>query len=128
MLPSPLVSISFFEALAHLFYSVSVADDILELDEKRAIHKEITNYWAYNLSGYSSSEIMFASMRQLIGDVMDNDEAFEQFKEFYNSHQKHFSIDVKKAIYDSASIIADSYANKNKAELTMLTQIKLLFT
>ena len=71
---------------------------------------------------------MYAHLRQLIHEATESSEALDVFKDYYAEHETDFSVEIKKAIFDSVNIIAGAYSNKNKSELGVIAQLRLLFS
>lgn len=117
----------FYRRLAHLFYAFAAADRHIVIEEKRRIVTDVECYWDFHTTTFDSKEIIFKTMRKIIVGELDKDLAFASFAEFYKDNKDAFSTETKIKIKDSANAIIRSFAGANKSELTMLSQLHLLF-
>ncbi len=117
----------FYQRIAHLFYAFAAADRHIDLEEKRSIVAAVEKNWDFHTTSFDSKEVIYSTLRKLIEGKLDKDLAFESFAAFYREHRQSFSLETKNAILEAANTIIQSFAGTNKSELTMLTQLFLLF-
>ncbi|WP_435255381.1 hypothetical protein [Tenacibaculum sp. A30] len=115
----------FYEGLANLFYAVSMADKNMTVEEKKSIVKRVEKNWSN--SDNSGSEQVYETLRSLVKDKLSSEEAYENFKNYYLTHQEEFSKDVIHNLLVAAHEISNSTASKNKSELIILAKLYKLF-
>ncbi|TDQ30107.1 hypothetical protein [Tenacibaculum caenipelagi] len=116
----------FYESIANLFYAVSMADKKMTVEEKKSIVKRVQKNWSSS-GGKSGSELIYESLRHLIGEKVSSEEAYDNFKNYYLTHQKEFSKEVVHDLLVASHEITNSYAGKNKSELIILAKLYKLF-
>lgn len=123
--------ITFYQKLGELFYAVAAADKTVRKAEYDMLKKLVRNVWLqydhakdeYKSDAVYQMEIVFDWFDY---ERMDADTCYEQFKEYYKEHPSQFTAQRKDLILKTATIIADSFAGKNKSELIMLGKLQLL--
>jgi hypothetical protein len=121
----------FYEKLAHLFYAVAAADDIIRQEEKEVLHQMVLEDWldlenskdAFGTDSAFSIEVVFDQLEEL---DLKSDRAFEMFEKYYHNHPEMFDEDVVKRIFHTTHRIASAFHQKNKSEHNLLTRIHIL--
>ncbi len=117
----------FYIAIAHLFYSFSMIDKKMTVQEKKEIVWAIKEEWATNEYGFDSEELIYETMRTLIKDKMSAENAFENFKAFFLANETFFSKEVNYELLEACHKISDAENGKNKSELILLAKLHKLF-
>ncbi len=117
----------FYRRIAHLFYAFAAADRQIRVEEKKSIVKAVEKDWDFHTDSFDSKEVIYSTLRKLIEGQLDKDLAFGSFVEYYKEHHKAFSEELKITILNSANSIIRSFSGVNKSELTIYSQLHLLF-
>ncbi len=119
---------TFYKKIAHLFYSVAMADKKIVIEEKRKIVFYVEKYWSHSFDKNDGKEVIYETLRQLIKKQETAENAFDVFKSYYHSIPNGFSKDLCQKIMEAADGIATSFSKRNKSELVLLTKLHgLLF-
>jgi uncharacterized tellurite resistance protein B-like protein len=122
-----LQSLEFQEALAHLFYSVAIADKKITLQEKLAI-KKIVEEDLLNPITIIDKTAFYEILKKNILELHDKEESFLKFKTFFSNNRNLFTLEIKLKIMNLVDEIATATASRNKSELVLLSKIhSLLF-
>lgn len=116
----------FYKSIANLFYAVSMADKNMTVDEKKSIVKRVEKNWNTSKDA-SESELIYAELRLLLKEKTTSDDAYENFKNYYTTHQKEFSKETIHNLLAASHEISDATASKNKSELIILAKLYKLF-
>lgn len=125
-------TLAFYQKTGELFYAIAAADKIVRKKEYESLTEMVRNEWKgkdtltdeYGVDAAYQMEIVFDWLDY---ESLDASECFDDFKEFYSEHQSQFTKERKALILKTAHAIANSFAGKNKQELTLLGKIQLLF-
>ncbi|MDO5989776.1 hypothetical protein Q4Q39_20425 [Flavivirga amylovorans] len=120
-------SIEFYEALANLFYAVSMSDGQITREEKLKIIEFVKKYWTVTIDNENSQEFIYQTLKELIKNKSKPESAFLVFKDFYLNNKKGFHQDLLTRILIASNAIASSFGKKNKSELIVLNNLMLLF-
>ncbi len=116
----------FYKSIAHLFYAVSMADNVITVEEKKSIVKRVEKNWALS-NDASVSVFIYETLRSLVGEKVSAEEAYKNFKDYYTTHQKDFSEKTIRNLLATAHEISNATAGKNKSELIILAKLYKLF-
>lgn len=122
-----------YEQLGNLFYSIAAADNAISPKEISKLREEVEKHWvpledSTDRFGTDAAQYIGISFDYLLDEQIPTaDEAWERFEAFYIDNRELFSHDLKHKILESAAAIANAYAGANKAELTRLSRLTLLF-
>ncbi|SNR15790.1 hypothetical protein [Tenacibaculum jejuense] len=116
----------FYRAISNLFYSFSMIDKTMSVQEKKEIVWAVKQEWATNEYGFDSEELIYETMRSLIKEKQNADQAFEKFKVFFIANKELFSKDVKQELLEACHKICNADHGKNKSELILLTKLHKL--
>lgn len=119
----------FYQNIGKLFYAVAAADNVVRPEEVKALKEIVENEWVKVEKTRDEFGTDAAYQIEIIFDWFDENqpaamEAFEEFKEFKKDNEEMFDKELKDLIWKTADAIAGSFAGKNKAELSMLTELK----
>lgn len=119
----------FYQNIGKLFYAVAAADNVVRPEEVKALKEIVENEWVKVEKTRDEYGTDAAYQIEIIFDWLDENQpeatkAFEEFKEFKKENEEMFNKELKQLIWKTADAIAASFAGRNKAELTMLTEIK----
>lgn len=118
-----------YEHAGYLFYAVAAADGAVKEAEVAAIKDLITKEWlpledSTDEFGTDAAHYIFMTFDVLMDRGLPADEAYEVFKDYFNSHATAFSGTVRKKIRETATAIARAFAGKNKAESKYLKELR----
>jgi hypothetical protein len=121
----------FYQELGYLFYAVASVDKKVAKEEISELKKCVREEW---LKLEDSVDTFGTDAAYQIETVFDwlatNHEstqfAFGTFEEYFQKNKKVFTPEITKMILATSDRIAAAYAAKNKAELTILSQINQL--
>lgn len=122
-----LESEDFYRHLAHLFYAFAAADRKIVLEEKKSIVRSVESNWDFHFETFDAKEIIYGTLRKIIEGKLDAHLAFVSFEAYYKQNKNDFSPDLKIRILKATDNITRSFSGRNKSELTMLTQLQMLF-
>ncbi|MCM4173303.1 hypothetical protein DHD32_17650 [Arenibacter sp. TNZ] len=122
---------TFYENLGKLFYSVAMADSRVHRNEIVKLRAFIRQFWldVDELEDEFGTDATFqieSVFDWLMANDKDGNECFEEFREFYKENATIFTPFIKVLIMDTANAIANSFSEKNKAELVVLGKLELL--
>lgn len=126
-----IVTEKFYQELGHLFYAVASVDKKVERAEIVALKKCVKEEWTVleDSTDEFGEDIAF-QIETVFDWLSENHEqhtfAFGEFEEYFLSHKKIFTKEVKSKLMKTCESIAGAYASKNKAEETLLQKIKVL--
>ncbi|WP_242084932.1 hypothetical protein [Aestuariivivens sediminis] len=124
--------ITYFDQLGKLFYAIAAVDKKIKAEEIEALNELIEDYWAdcdpvegFNVRDPAYQIItMFEALQT---QKKESEPMFSEFEDFYKSNMDLFTKNIKYTIILTANAIAEAVNKKNKAELGLLTKLKLLF-
>lgn len=121
----------FYQSLGKLFYAIAASDKIVRTAEYDALKKIVQSEWSKmdDLTDEFGADAAFQI--EIVFDWLDYEEltaeeAFSQFKTFIKENNRLFTDAAKLLIWKTSNIIADSFSGKNKSEVIMLTQLKII--
>lgn len=123
--------ISFYQSLGKLFYAIAASDKIVRVAEYEALRELVTSKWK-PLDDYEDEFHTDAALQiEIVFDWLDYkslnaDECFKDFAAFKRENNDLFSDKRKKLIWETANVISNSFAGKNKSEIIMLTKLKMV--
>lgn len=121
----------FYQHLGELFYAVAKVDGVVRKEEETALKEAVINEWKdledsedeFHTDAAYRIEVVFDSLND---GFSESEEWFDDFKLFKKTHEHLFTPEVNELIMRTAENIASSFANMNKSELTILTQLHML--
>lgn len=121
----------FYQELGYLFYAVASVDKKVAKEEISELKKCVRDVWVKLEDGVDAFGTDAAFQIETVFDwLATNHEttefAFGTFEEYFQNNKKVFTPNVKNLIKITSERIASAYASKNKAELTILSQINQL--
>ena len=118
--------------LGKLFYAIAIADKKIHSKEIETLNKVIKEKWPaseqdsdISLSG-SQNQIQ-NTFSQLQKIEADGETCFLEFRMYFIERPYLFTNELRIKIWDTAQLIANSFATKNKSELILLAKLKTLF-
>lgn len=121
-----------YQALGYLFYSVAASDKKIASKETVKLQELVTKNWltledSEDKFGMDNGHIISITYEMLTENAMSAEEAWENFREFYELNRELFSGNIKDMLITTAEDIARTYWHTNKAELNRLARLLLLF-
>lgn len=121
-----------YQNLGYLFYSVAAADKEVTREEADEVVKEVKKTWAKweeheDKYGTDVAHYITIAFEYLNETIPTADEAFAHFEGYYKANKDNFSEELKSRIMETAKGVAHAFSGINKAELTKLGQLTLLF-
>jgi uncharacterized tellurite resistance protein B-like protein len=116
----------FYTFLSSLFYAIAASDHTISRKEKEEIIRLVDEHWAIKNENINSKEIIYASLKKLIFEKVDVENAFKQFASYFNQNPELFPSTVKETIMTCSYDIANAYARRNKSELVLLSRLHCL--
>lgn len=124
--------IIFYQKLGELFYAIAAADKVVKAEEYNALTKLITDDWNvyknvndfYNEAEGYQIEFVFNALEN---KEIDAKTCFSNFKNYARKEPKLFTKETIELILKTTNTIASAFSSKNKSELIMLANLKLLF-
>ncbi|SHI80066.1 hypothetical protein SAMN04487911_1069 [Arenibacter nanhaiticus] len=125
------ISDELYQNLGKLFYAVAMADNKVRSSEVEKLHAAVRENWVSLEDFKDQFGTDTAYQIEIVFDWLQNEEHegsiyFKEFSDFYREHKSKFTIPIKKLIWDTSNKIAAAFANKNKAEVIILTKLKIL--
>jgi uncharacterized tellurite resistance protein B-like protein len=121
----------FYQNLGKLFYAIAAADKMVHKDEVAALKKIINTDWLHLDGEKTAAEI--DAMRQvkitfyeLVNKSENAKQCLQEFKHYKQENERLFKTEVKELIWETANKIVNSFANKNKSELIILSDLGLI--
>ncbi len=121
----------FYQKMGELFYAIAAADNVVREAEYKALKNIVSEKWK-DLDDYEDPFHTDAAYQiEVVFDWFDYEEldagdCFDSFADYKKENQKLFTAERKKLIWETANVIADAFAGKNKSELIMLAKLKIL--
>ena len=124
--------VTYFDGLGKLFYAIAAVDKKIEPEEIAIINELIEDYWTDcdALEGFTARDPAYqiaATFENLCNEGTPSSFAYEAFKKVYKEHKIFFTKSVKYTALLTVEAIAQAFEDINKAELGLVTKLKLLF-
>lgn len=114
-----------YTQLANVFYAVGQADGQFVKEEKLKVIELVKDHWNTD-SQEKPASIIYEQLKKLGDQQTTADEAFDQFKSFFQKNKADFPKEMRLQLYNDAQKIALTYAGRNKSETVMLSRLKHL--
>lgn len=129
----PILTEDFYTKIGILFYAIAASDKVVRAEEINTLKKLVKEQWVpvdsatdmYGTDEAYQIEIVFDWLQE---NAPTADWAFNEFKDYKKEHHQLFTQNIKQLIWETADAIAASFAGKNKAELLMLSKLKILLS
>ena len=129
----PILTEDFYTKIGMLFYAIAASDKVVRAEEINTLKKLVKEQWVpvdsatdmYGTDEAYQIEIVFDWLQE---NAPTADWAFKEFKDYKKEHHQLFTQNIKQLIWETADAIAASFAGKNKAELLMLSKLKILLS
>lgn len=120
-----------YQNLGKVFYAVAASDDVVQIEEKKALKKIVKSDWVDVDDFQDEYGTDAAYMIEIIFDWLDQNQppakrAFQEFKIFKKEHEEFFTPGINELILKTSEEIAESFAGKSKKESEMISQLKLI--
>lgn len=121
----------FYQKAGELFFAIATADKIVREEEYDSLRKLVVSKWKnieklndeFGTNAAYQIEIIF---KWFDHEQANAKECYDGFKDYFEANPNLFTYKRKQLILETANAIANSFAGKNKAELIMLSKLKLL--
>ena len=123
--------IIFYQSLGELFYAIAASDKTVKADEYEALLKMVMNEWKVyeDVKDYYDESVGYQMEFVFNWFDYENTDAqacFENFCDYAVKNPDFFTNEKITLIFKTAESIASAYASKNKSELIMLANLKIL--
>ncbi len=123
---------AFYQKLGHLCYSIAAIDNKVAETEVAELQRIVKEEWLHvektqDEFGTDASfqiEIVFDWLRD---SAPSSEEAFTEFRDFYQAHPDFFTTSLKQKIGNTAKAIASAFHGANKAEQALFERLENLF-
>lgn len=121
----------FYQKMGELFYAIAAADSVVREVEYETLKTTVLEKWK-NLDGYEDPFHTDAACQiEVVFDwfdyeQLDANDCYDSFADYKKENSKLFTQERKELIWKTADAIANSFAGKNKSEVTMLAKLKIL--
>ncbi|MGK6352278.1 hypothetical protein [Parapedobacter sp. DT-150] len=124
--------LEFYRKLGYLLYAIAAADREITAEEIGTLKKEVKDKWLTFDESTDEFDSDAAFQVEAVFDWLQEEmpraaKAYERFEAFVKEHPDFFNAALKKRIMETADHVAASFRNKNKAELSILSQLSQLF-
>ena len=113
----------FYEHLAYLFYAVAAVDNNIVLKEKQKIKELVDKDWSFGSDDIDSKGIIFSTLKKLIAERYNKEDAFLNYKSFFLQNRNEFTPDIRNKIMDTADRITIAFSGRNKSESVLLSRL-----
>ena len=119
--------------LGFLFYSIAASDGKVSPAEMDKLKQVVKDQWLPMESsrddlGTDAAHYIDISFDYALDERMEADVAYTRFADYFRQNKVQFDPSLRHMIFETAAAIASSFAGNNKAELSRLGQLELLFT
>ncbi|GIV42128.1 MAG: hypothetical protein KatS3mg034_1438 [Vicingaceae bacterium] len=123
----------FYQHLAHLFYAIASADNMIKEKELQTIIQDVKSVWApeekeVDEFGEDTALQIITVVDWLVENGIKSEHAYKDFEEYYHEHTSLFNNERKNKILKTCEKIAQSFASVNNKEKIMLEKVKKLFS
>lgn len=121
----------FYQKVGELFFAIAAADKIVREEEYESLRNLVVSHWKNLENSENEFGTKAAHKIEIIFEWLDHEQAnaqecYEGFRDYYEAHPELFTNQRKQLILKTANAIANAFSKKNKAELMMLSKLKLL--
>lgn len=121
-----------YQNLGRIFYAVAISDKRIHNKEIDILKKLIREKWLdvdeiedeYGTDAAFQIETVFDWLQEY---EQDGETCYKEFLSFYKEHENIFTPEIKELILHTSHSIAMAFSGKNKSELVMLGNLKILF-
>lgn len=120
-----------YEKLGYLFYAIASADGAVADGELARLREMIKKIWipledSTDEFGTDAAHYIAISFEFLMDEGMDANDAFAEFKDYYEEHSAAFSGEIKANIANTAKAIAHAFRGRNSHETGILRKVERL--
>lgn len=117
--------------MSELFYALAASQTPVNATEFAQLRKLISDTWK---AGHSQSATQKAALTQIEialewfdYETLDYNECFDSFKAYFKEFSEFYTEERKTRIWDTAKIVADSFAQSDQVDNKLLLKLKKLF-
>ncbi len=126
------LNITFYQNIAKIFYAVAKADNIIAIEEIKALKKVVKENWlqvdeTFDVFGTDTAYQIEIVFDWLYNKNATSEDCYDDFIEYYQNHSYFFTSEIKALILETSGKIASSFAEKNKSELMLLAKLSIEF-
>ena len=120
-----------YEKLGYLFYAIASADGGVADGELNRLREMIKKIWipledSTDEFGTDAAHYIAISFEFLMDEGMDPNDAFSEFKDYYEEHSAAFSREIKENIANTTRAIAHAFKGRNRHEAGILRKVERL--
>ncbi len=120
-----------YEKLGYLFYAIASSDGRVADIELSRLREMIKKIWiplegSTDEFGTDAAQYISISFEFLMDEGMDANDAFDEFKDYYEEHAGAFSKEIKENIRNTTRAIASAFKGKNRHESAILKKVNKL--
>ncbi|MFL1896244.1 hypothetical protein ACJRPK_11115 [Aquimarina sp. 2-A2] len=124
-------SITIYQNLGKLFYAIAAIDRVIRAKEYAKLKELVKKDWVAVDQLTDEFKTDAAFQIEIVFDWLENEdkdpnECYDDFESYYKENTPHFDASIKKLIWKTANEIANAFSGRNKAEVILLTKLKLL--
>jgi len=113
-----------FIHIGKLMYAISASDNIIREEEFEILKTILKEEW-HPQSIEEFDTIILEIFENAMKNKHNADQSFQEFLTFRSNNKYLFTIEITDLIFNTARLIASSYASKNKSELIMLAKLNM---
>lgn len=114
----------FYFHVAKLFYAVASIDGSIRDDECKSMEQALRNEW---LTVYKGKKDIVEEIVRCFYEIRETaitaQQAFDEFVLYKKAHERLFTKQMKKILWEVSCIMADAINRKNKSELILLVHL-----
>lgn len=115
---------NFYFHVAKLFYAVASIDGSIRDDECKSLEQALRNEW---LTVYKGKRDIVEEIVRCFYEIRETgvraQQAFDEFVLYKKAHERLFTKQMKKTLWEVSCIMADTVNKKNKSELILLVHL-----
>lgn len=114
----------FYLHIAKLFYAMASIDGSIRDDECASMEQELRSEWLTVYKGKKDIvEVIVNCFYEIREEGVSAQQAFDDFVDYKKAHERLFTKQMKKTLWEVSCIIADTVNKKNKSELILLVHL-----
>jgi hypothetical protein len=117
-----------YEKLGYLFYAIAAADKAVAPAEADKLRQLVQKFWlpiedSTDEFGTDAAYYIDISFEYLLNEGIDAEEAFQEFKDYYDLHSGAFSSVIIRNMKDTAHAISHAFKGKSSRESALLKRL-----
>ncbi|MBP6392499.1 MAG: hypothetical protein KA175_14205 [Flavobacteriales bacterium] len=121
-----------YTSLGYLFYSIAASDGSVRPPEVEKLKQLVKEHWlplenSRDEFGTDAGHYIDIAFDFANAERMGSDEAFARFRSSFMENRSQYDPSVRELVLRTAAAISSAFAGNNKAELTRVSELDLLF-